>query len=114
MILEIFEPALCCASGVCGPEPDKVLIELQNTMQILHKAGVNVNRYAINQVPLAFTRNPVVKQFIMTEGPGNLPIALLDGQIIKKCGYPSLDELIVYIPELKNIKPDGKILGIFS
>ncbi len=70
MILEIFEPSLCCASGVCGPEPDKTLIDLQNTIQVLSKAGIEVKRYAINQVPLAFTNNPVVKQFITTEGPG--------------------------------------------
>ena len=114
MKLEIFEPSLCCASGVCGPEPDKALIELQNTIQILLKAGVEVKRYAINQAPLAFTGNAVVKQFIMTEGPGKLPLTLLNNQIIKKGTYTSLDELTVHIPELKNIKSDSKILGIFS
>lgn len=114
MILEIFESALCCASGVCGPEPDKVLIELQNTIQILNKAGVKVDRYAINQAPLVFTRRPVVKQYITTEGPGMLPLVLLEGRIIKKGSYPSIEELSELIPDLKNIKPDNKILGIFS
>jgi len=42
MIIEIFEPSLCCSSGVCGPEPDKELIELQNTIQVLSKAMVEV------------------------------------------------------------------------
>ncbi len=114
MILEIFEPSLCCSSGVCGPEPDKTLIDLQNTIQVISKAGIEFKRYAINQVPLAFTGNPVVKQFIMTEGPGKLPITLLNGQIIKKEGYPTLEELTSLIPELKNIKPETRILGIFS
>lgn len=114
MKVEIFEPALCCTSGVCGPEPDKKLIELQNVLQMLTKAGIEVNRYAINQVPLAFTGNPVVRQFITTEGPGNLPLILLDGKIIKTGGYPSFEEFAIHIPELKNIKPAGKILGIFS
>ena len=114
MTIEIFEPSLCCATGVCGPEPDRSLIELQNTMQILAKANVNVKRYAINQVPLAFTGNPLVKQFITTEGPGKLPVTLLNGQIIKKGSYPTLDELAVHIPDIKSIKPDNKILGIFS
>ena len=112
--VELFEPSLCCSSGVCGPEPDKVLIELQNTIQILSKAGVEVKRFAINQVPLAFTSNPVVKQFIVTKGPGKLPLTLLNGQIIKTESYPSLDELAALIPEIKNIKPEEKILGIFS
>jgi len=114
MIIEIFEPSLCCSSGVCGPEPDKELIELQNTIQVLSKAMVEVKRYAINQVPLAFTGNAVVKQFITTEGPGKLPITLLNGQIIKKGSYATLEELAVHIPEIKSIKPDSKILGIFS
>jgi hypothetical protein len=114
MTIEIFESSLCCPTGVCGPEPDKALIELQNTIQILSKAGVNVKRYAINQVPLAFTSNPVVKKFIMSVGPGKLPITLLDGQIIKVGGYPQLDDLAGLIPGIKNIKPDAKILGIFG
>ena len=114
MKIEIFEPSLCCPTGVCGPEPDLSLIELQNTINILSKALVEVKRYAINQVPLAFTGNPVVKQFITTEGPGKLPLTLLDGKIIKKGSYATLDELAVHIPEIKGIKPDSKILGIFS
>ena len=42
MTIEIFEPSLCCPTGVCGPEPDKSLIELQNTINILSKAMVEV------------------------------------------------------------------------
>jgi hypothetical protein len=114
MTLEIFESSLCCPTGVCGPEPDKSLIDLQNTINILSQAMVEVKRYAINQVPLAFTSNPMVKKFITTEGPGKLPLTLLNGQIIKKGSYATLDELAAHIPELKSIKPDSKILGIFS
>lgn len=64
--------------------------------------------------PLAFTGNAVVKQFITTEGPGKLPITLLNGQIIRKGSYPTVDELAVHIPGIKSIKPDFKILGTFS
>jgi len=114
MKLEIFEPSLCCPSGVCGPEPDKALIDFQNTVVMLSKAMVEVKRYAINQAPLAFTGNPTVKQFITTEGPGKLPLTLLDGKIIKKGSYPNVEDLSGYIPEIKNIKPDSRIIGIFS
>ncbi len=114
MKIEIFEPTLCCPSGVCGPEPDKALIELQNVLQVLSKSGIKVDRYAINQSPLAFTKNQVVKKFIQSEGPGKLPVTLLNGEIIKKGSYPELKELADYIPEIKNIKTEGQILGIFS
>ncbi|MDZ7634369.1 MAG: arsenite efflux transporter metallochaperone ArsD [Bacteroidales bacterium] len=114
MKIEIFEPSLCCPTGLCGPEPDKSLIDLQNTIQILGKASVKVNRYAINQAPSEFMRNAEVRDFIIKSGPGELPVTLLDGKIIKTGNYASLDELAVHIPEIKNLKPDQKILGIFS
>ena len=114
MKLKIFESTLCCPTGVCEPEPDKKLIELQNVLQVLSKAGIKVERYAINQSPLAFTKNQVVKQFIQSEGPGKLPVTLLDGEIIKMGGYPELKELEAHIPGINNIKTEGKILGIFS
>ncbi len=114
MKLEIFEPSLCCESGLCGPEPDKVLIDLQNTIQLLKKVNVETRRYAINQAPLMFVQNTVVRDFIKTNGPGMLPLVLLDNQIIKTGGYPTIDELKVSIPELNGIEPDTNILGIFS
>ncbi|MDZ7604671.1 MAG: arsenite efflux transporter metallochaperone ArsD [Cyclobacteriaceae bacterium] len=114
MKLEIFEPSLCCESGVCGPEPDKVLIDLQNTIQLLKKVGIETKRYAINQAPVVFVQNAVVRDFIKANGPGKLPLVLLDSQIVKSGGYPTINELKVLIPELNGIEPDTKILGIFS
>ena len=114
MILEIFEPSLCCESGVCGPEPDKVLIDLQNTIQLLKKAGIETKRYAINQTPIVFVQNAIVREYIKANGPGKLPLALLNNQIIKSGGYPTIDDLKVLIPTLNSIEPDRRILGVFS
>jgi hypothetical protein len=114
MKLELFEPALCCSTGVCGPEPDKQLIDLQNVLNLLKKAGVSVERYAINQAPLAFTKNETVKGFIRENGPGKLPLSLLDGEILLAGAYPSLDLLKEKIPALTGITPDSSILGQFS
>lgn len=114
MTLEIFEPSMCCESGVCGPEPDKALIDLQNLILLLKKAGVETKRYAINQAPMAFVQNAVVSNFIKANGPGKLPLVLLDGEIIKSDGYPTLEELRERIPGIDEVKPDNQILGIFS
>lgn len=114
MKLEIYEPALCCSTGVCGPEPDKKLIEFQNTLNLLKKAGVEVQRFAINQSPLAFTKNETVKAWIRANGPGKLPLSLLDGAILKAEDYPSLELLKENIPALNEVKDDSKILGQFS
>lgn len=114
MTLEIFEPSMCCESGVCGPEPDKALIDLQNSIQLLKKAGVETKRYAINQAPIVFVQNAVVKDFIKANGPGKLPLTLLEGKIVKSGSYTTLDELKEQIPALNSIEPDSKILGVFS
>ena len=114
MKLELFEPSLCCESGVCGPEPDRVLIELQNTIQLLKKINIETKRYAINQAPMVFVQNTVVSDFIKANGASKLPLVLLDNKIIKSGGYPTIDDLKVHIPELKEIKPDSRILGMFS
>ena len=113
-VLELFEPSMCCDSGVCGPEPDKALIDLQNLIQLLKKAGVQTKRYAINQAPLVFVQNAVVSGFIKTNGPDKLPLTLLDGQIIKSGAYPTVDDLKKHVPALNEIKPDTQILGVFS
>lgn len=114
MILEIFEPSMCCESGVCGPEPDKALIELQNSIQLLKKVGVETKRYAINQAPMVFVQNAVVRDFIKANGPGKLPLSLLEGKIVKSGSYPTLDDMKQQIPALNTIEPDTKILGVFS
>lgn len=114
MTLELFEPSMCCESGLCGPEPDQLLIDLQNTIQLLKKGGVDTKRYAINQAPLVFVQNQVVSSFIKANGPEKLPLVLLDGQIIKSGAYPTLDELKEHIPGLSSVEPDSRILGIFS
>jgi hypothetical protein len=114
MKLEIFEPALCCSTGVCGPEPDNALLDLQNVILLLQKAGVAVHRYAINQQPLAFSKNETVKQFVRAEGPGKLPLTLLDGELLKAGDYPTLEELKARIPALGQVRGEVKILGQFS
>jgi arsenite/tail-anchored protein-transporting ATPase len=112
--LEIFEPALCCSTGVCGPEPDQQLIELQNIINWLKKANIEVQRYAINQQPLAFTKNEKVKEYIKANGPGKLPVVLLDGEIRKEGAYPTAEELKEWIPDLRQVKQPDQILGSFS
>ncbi|MGZ2370354.1 arsenite efflux transporter metallochaperone ArsD [Ancylomarina sp. YFZ004] len=114
MIIEIFEPALCCSSGVCGPAPDKALIELQNTINLLKQLDVEVNRYAINQSPQAFINNPLVSTYIKENGVGNLPLTILDNKIIQEQKYPSLDEINKFIPGLKALDIKSKISGIYK
>jgi hypothetical protein len=114
MKIEFFEPALCCSSGVCGPEPDAKLIDLQNTINFLTKAGIEVKRFAINQAPMEFVKNEAVKAFIKENGPDKLPLTLLDGEIVLTETYPTIEWLKEKTPSLKDVQQGSKILGQFS
>ena len=32
--IEIYEEAMCCSTGICGPEPDETLIKRTKSMNI--------------------------------------------------------------------------------
>jgi hypothetical protein len=92
--LEIYEPPLCCPTGVCGPAPDPALATLQGNILRWKKAGITVERIAINQAPQRFMANRTVVDLLTREGQEVLPIALLDGKIVCKGKYPT-DEQVV-------------------
>ncbi len=91
--LEIYEPPLCCPTGVCGPAPDPALAKLQENILRWKKEGIDVERLAINQAPQRFMANSTVVDLLTREGQEVLPIALLDGKVVCKGKYPT-DELV--------------------
>ncbi|MCP2501430.1 MAG: arsenite efflux transporter metallochaperone ArsD [Deltaproteobacteria bacterium] len=91
--LEIFEPPMCCPTGVCGPAPDPALSNLQESILRWKKDGIDVERIAINQVPQRFVANPTVVDLLTREGQEVLPIALLDGKVVCKGKYPTYDQV---------------------
>lgn len=92
--LEIFEPPLCCPTGVCGPAPDLALAKLQENILRWKKAGISVERMAINQAPQRFMANATVVDLLTREGQEVLPLSLLDGKVVCKGKYPT-DELVI-------------------
>lgn len=91
--LEIYEPPLCCPTGVCGPAPDPALAKLQENILRWKKEGIEVERLAINQAPQRFMANSTVVDLLTREGQEVLPISLLDGKVVCKGKYPA-DELV--------------------
>lgn len=97
--IEIFDPPMCCSSGLCGPTIDPVLIQVNATVQKLKKdyAGqVTVERHMFGQSVAAFQNNPAVMELLKSQGTQVLPLATVNGQIIKTHGYPSMIELQAY------------------
>ncbi|MFN3396876.1 MAG: arsenite efflux transporter metallochaperone ArsD [Thermodesulfovibrionales bacterium] len=93
MKVEIYDPAMCCSSGLCGPSIDPVLVKMNDTVLALKKQGVEVERFNLAQQPKAFMENPDVKSLLTKNGKKILPITLVNGKIFKTDEYPSYEEL---------------------
>jgi hypothetical protein len=91
--IQIFDPALCCSSGVCGTEVDQALVDFSAAMDAVKRAGGDIERFNLAQQPLEFAQNAVVKAFLDTTGVDGLPLMLVDGEIALAGRYPSRDEL---------------------
>lgn len=90
--LEIYDPAMCCSTGVCGVDVDPVLVQFAADLAWVGEQGVSVQRYNLGQEPQAFAANPTVLKE-MEAGMDRLPIIAIDGQIVTTGLYPSRAQL---------------------
>ena len=95
--LEIFEPAMCCSTGLCGPGVDSELLRLSTLTNSLSKKGVKFNRYNLTSDPQKFVMNKVVNEQLTKEGPNCLPLSLLDGELVKSKSYPLNEEICEWL-----------------
>jgi hypothetical protein len=91
--VEIFDPALCCPTGVCGPSVDPELTRVATSIFVLEKKGFNIKRYNLGTEPAKFVENKEVNKVLHEKGPDSLPVTIVDGSIAKIGIYPSNDEL---------------------
>jgi hypothetical protein len=87
--VQVFDPAMCCSTGVCGPSVDPVLPRFAADLEWLKSKGVRVERYNLAQEVGAFTGNPIVKTTLNSQGTKCLPLILVDGEILSQATYPT-------------------------
>ena len=90
--LDVFDPAMCCSTGVCGVEVDPVLAQFAADLKWAEEHGVIVKRHNLGQEPQAFATNPAVVRE-MEAGMDRLPILSVDGHIVSTGIYPSKAQL---------------------
>lgn len=99
MKVEFFEPPMCCSTGLCGPAPDKTLVQLSEDISKIKEKfpEIIVERYMISQQPLKFRDNEEVYKMVKDHSKEILPITTLNGRIIKSRNYPSFAEIVAEI-----------------
>ena len=91
--IQIFDPALCCSSGVCGVEVDQALVNFAADVEQARQSGVHIERFNLAQQPMAFAEQAIVKSLLERSGESALPATLVDGELTLAGRYPTREEL---------------------
>lgn len=91
--VQVFDPALCCSSGVCGTDVDQKLVDFSADVDWVRQNGAQIERFNLAQQPMAFAENTVVKGLLERSGESALPITLVEGELALAGRYPNRDEL---------------------
>lgn len=97
----IFDPAMCCSTGVCGPSVNKELLRVATVLNNLKNKGIIVERHNLTNNPQIFVDNQIVNKMLMEDGVDVLPITMVDDVVVKTKAYPTNEEFckLLEIPE---------------
>ncbi len=90
--LKIYDPAMCCSSGVCGTDVDTELVQLAGFLKNLDACSVKVERYNLSQDPAAYTTG-VIAEALKEKGTKALPLVMVDEDVVASGAYPDLEKL---------------------
>jgi hypothetical protein len=103
--LDVYDPAMCCSTGVCGPDVDPALVAFAADLKWVAEQGITVQRHNLGTEPQAFAANPAVVQELEA-GMDRLPILVVDGRIISTGIYLTRAQLAA---KLGLAKPKPKL-----
>ena len=90
--IEIFDPAMCCPTGLCGTNINPELMRIAVVIESLKKQGIIVTRHNLRDEPQVYVSNKTVNDFLK-HGADALPITLVDGEIAVSQTYPTTKQM---------------------
>ena len=97
--IAVYDPAMCCSTGVCGPSVDPELLRVVRDLRWIEDKGATVQRFNLSQEPSAFAENPRVAGLLQAFGDKALPVTLVNSDVLAHGHYPSRDELLSAVNE---------------
>ncbi len=115
--LQVFDPAMCCSTGVCGPNVDPALPRFAANLEWLKSKGIEIERFNLAQQLAAFSGTPKVKEALNNRGTESLPMILVDGEVKASGAYPDRADLarfvgVEYEPGAVSIASTQDLVGI--
>lgn len=92
-VVRVYEPALCCNTGVCGEDVDQALVTFTADLTALAEHGADVARHNLANDPMAFATDETVRTFLQVAGSDGLPLTTVDGVTVMTGRYPTRDQL---------------------
>ena len=92
----VFDPAMCCSTGVCGTDVDPTLSTFAADLDWLAAQGVDVQRATLSQQPGVFVSTEPVRRALEADGTDALPAIVVDGVLTSKGRYPNRAELAMW------------------
>lgn len=93
--IRVFDPPMCCSTGVCGPNVDPELVRFAQDVAWLKHHGVDIERYNLAQEPGEFVKNRAVLALLNAEDTACLPVVLAGDEVVSTRIYPSRERLAV-------------------
>lgn len=111
--MKIFEPAMCCPTGLCGVGVDPELLRISTVLDTLKKNGMAVDRFNLSSAPAEFITDPVINAYINAKGSEGLPAVMVDGKIVIEGRYPTNGEFMTLLDLPTGLlgKPVEKVKG---
>lgn len=91
--IRVYDPVMCCSTGVCGTNVDPTLAAFAADLDWLAAQGADVRRINLGQEPGEFAAHEVVRQLLTDGGEAALPAVFVNGELRSSARFPSRDEL---------------------
>jgi len=92
--VRVFDPAMCCDTGVCGPAVDPALLAAARDLRWLAARGAQVSRHNLGQEPLAFVHFAPVQQLLTEHGVDALPATWVNDVLLVRGRHATREELV--------------------
>lgn len=102
VVLSVYDPAMCCPTGVCGPSVDPELARISKDLRWAESQGARVERFNLAQEPDAFVANARVTGLMQAFGDRALPAVLVNGEVAAHGRYPTREEILAAVEVAAN------------
>jgi len=103
--ISVYDPAMCCSTGLCGPGVDPQLLQVVRNLRRFEAEGITVERFNLAQQPEAFVQNRKVAGLLQAFGEQALPVTLINDDIFVYGRYPSRDEVVAALVQQREQEP---------